>query len=147
MNFFVARPSGKAKSKIFDLVNHPKAKRCYAWSFLGNSNRKVDEIVRGRAGNSADCFGGNGCQSVDCGGNETEEMNRKLKIALWVVIASVLIMARHAAREHHYFGWAWFLELANITWAGIFWFRWWRSTFRLPKDQIRTQPRSPRKRI
>jgi len=52
-------------------------------------------------------------------------MKQKLKIALWLAIAAVLIVGRYIAREHHHFGWALLLEFANVTCAGLFWFNFW----------------------
>jgi hypothetical protein len=53
-------------------------------------------------------------------------MKQKLKIALWLVIAAVLIATRYQAWEHHASGWTFLLDLANVTWAGLFWFMFWR---------------------
>jgi hypothetical protein len=64
-------------------------------------------------------------------------MNRKLKIILWLVVATILIAARQIAREHHYLGWALFLELINVIWAGLFWFNFWRHEEMAPEDRSR----------
>ena len=53
-------------------------------------------------------------------------MKQKLRIALWLIVAAFLIAARHIAREHNALGWAFLLDFANVTLAGLFWFKFWR---------------------
>jgi hypothetical protein len=45
MRSFAAKKSGKGTWRSFDLIGHPKAKRCYAWSHLDGAKDEHTRFV------------------------------------------------------------------------------------------------------
>jgi hypothetical protein len=85
--------------EVFDLIGHPQAKRCYAWSHLDGPKdertrfvavleippvESAETAVRVQIVNNK-----TGAASGDCGGSEGQEM-KKYEIAL-IVIAMIIV--------------------------------------------------------